>query len=118
VQLGKRENRESDQSLSNFLHHGAGQQAPGNPNSQRNSRGSNEFHPRIITNNSKMSVDYPQTNSGEGGNSFLKNSRTSFPDFLPNSNPMSGVILGANSFNQKMTPVGVSQGGERGGTYI
>jgi hypothetical protein len=65
-----------------------------------------------------MSVDYPQVNSGEGGNSFLKNSRTSFPDFLPNSNPMSGVILGTNSFNQKTNPVAVSQGGDRGGTFI
>lgn len=65
-----------------------------------------------------MSVDYPQRNSGEAGNSFLKNSRASYPEVLSNSNPMNGVILGANNINQKMNPVGLPLGWERGGSFI
>jgi hypothetical protein len=47
-----------------------------------------------------MSVDYPQVASGERGNSFLKNSRGSFPDFLMANPTMSGLVLGGSSFHQ------------------
>lgn len=79
---------------------------PNKTPSQRSSRGSNEFNPRIILNNSlKNSMENSNRQSGlfgaNGQNSFVaRNSTTSYPDFpMINPSGFSGNIRNSGQLN-------------------
>lgn len=62
----------------------------------RNSRSSNEFNPKIILNNSiKSGADQAMQSVNNNGNSFIRSSKGSLPDFFMNNN--SGNYLNQGS---------------------
>jgi hypothetical protein len=94
-----RDNRNSDQSMFCFLKNSeVSSNVSGflaGPQPARNSRGSNEFNPRIIMSNSmKGSIENQAFPPNDNRNSFVPSNRGSIPEFYISNLNMSGVTTG------------------------